>query len=65
MYGIILNFNKQMNTHKAKMNADLLNLALPPIKQLKIQNKIQLIYIQIQIQIFIQTNIIAPCTCRQ
>ena len=27
----------------------LLNLALPPIKQLKIQTKIQLIYIQIQI----------------
>ena len=34
-----------MNIHKAKMNADLLNLALSPIKQLKIQNKIQLIYI--------------------
>ena len=40
-----------MNMHKVKMNADLLNLALPQIKQLKIQNKIQLIYIQIQINI--------------
>ena len=47
-----------MNIHKAKMNSYLLNLALPPIKKLKIQNKIQLIYIQIQI--YIQTNIIAP-----
>ena len=51
-------FNKQMNIHKAKMNTDLLNLALSPLKQLKIQNKIQLIYIQIQF--YIQTNIIAP-----
>ena len=33
------------------MNADLLNLALSPIKQLKIQNKKQLIYIQIEIYI--------------
>ena len=40
------------------MNADLLNLALLLIKQLKIQNKIELIYIQIQI--YIQMNIIAP-----
>ena len=47
-----------MNIRKAKVNADLLNLALLPIKHLKIQNKIQLIYIQIQI--YIQTNIIAP-----
>ena len=38
-----------MNIHKAKTHSDLLYLALPPIKQLKIQNKIQLIYIQIQI----------------
>ena len=49
-----------MIIYQAKMNSDLLNLALPPIKQLKIQNKIQLIYIQIQINI--QTNIIDPCT---
>ena len=42
--------------NKAKMNAHFLNLALLPIKQLKIQNKIQLMYIQIQI--YIQTNII-------
>ena len=42
------------------MNADLLNLALPPIKQMKIQNKMQLIYIYIQIQIYVQMNIIAP-----
>ena len=48
-----------MNIYKAKMNANLLNLALPPIKQLKIQNKIQLIYIQIQI--YIQMNIISSC----
>ena len=45
------------------MNTDLLNLALPSIKQLKIQNKIQLIYIQIQINI--QMNIIAPWTWGQ
>ena len=52
-----------MNINKAKMNANLLNLALPLIKQLKIQNKMQLIYIQIQINI--QTNIIAPRLWRQ
>ena len=38
------------------MSADLLNLALYPIKQQKIQNKIQLIYIQMQL--YVQTNII-------
>ena len=27
------------DTHKTKMNSNLLNLALPPIKQLKTQNK--------------------------
>ena len=42
---------------QSQMNTDLLNLALPPIKQLKIQNKIQIIYIQIQI--YIQMNITA------
>ena len=47
-----------MNIHKAQMNTDLLKFVLLPIKQLKIQNKIQLIYIQIQI--YIQMNIIAP-----
>ena len=47
-----------MNIHKAIMNVDLLNLALSPIKQLKIQNKIQIIYIQLQI--YIQVNIIVP-----
>ena len=52
-----------MNTHKAKMNADLLNIALTPIKQLKIENKIQLIYIHIQINI--QMNIIAPWSWEQ
>ena len=39
-----------MNIYKAKMNTDLLNLALSPIKQLKIQNKINL-YIQMQIYV--------------
>ena len=34
-----------MDIHKAKVNADLLNLSPPPIKQLKIQNKIQYLYI--------------------
>ena len=38
MYSIILNFNKQMNTIKAKIDAYLLNLALCFIKQLQIQN---------------------------
>ena len=47
-----------MNIYKAKMNADLLNLALSPIKQLKIQNKIHLIYIQMEINT--QMNIIVP-----
>ena len=38
MYFIISSFYKQMNITKAKMNAYLLNLALFPLKQLKIQN---------------------------
>ena len=50
------NFNKQMNIYNTKIKAYLLNLAPPPIKQLKILNKIQLI--NIQIQIYIQTNIV-------
>ena len=45
------------------MNRDLLNLALHPIKQLQIQNKIQSIYLQIQI--YGQMNIITPCSWRQ
>ena len=36
---IILNFNKQMNITKAKIKVYLLNLALFPLKQLKMQNK--------------------------
>ena len=51
-----------MNKHKAKMNTDLLNLALSSIKQLKIQIEIQLIYIQMQI--YIQMNIV-PWTWEQ
>ena len=47
-----------MNIHKTKMDADLLNLVLHPIKQLKIWNKMHLIYIQLQI--YIQINIIVP-----
>ena len=52
-----------MNIHKAKMYADLLNLAISPIKQLKILNKIQLIYIQMEI--YIQMDIIVPWTWGQ
>ena len=52
-----------MNIYKAKINANLLNIALSPMKQLKIQNKIQLIYIQVQI--YIQMNIIGCCTWGQ
>ena len=52
-----------MNIYRAKMNAELLNLALSPVKQLKIQNKMQLIYIQMQI--YAQTNIIVPSTWGQ
>ena len=63
MYYIISNFNKQMNTIKAKINACLINLALSPLKQMKIQNKIQLIYIQMQLNI--QMNIVVPCTWGQ
>ena len=40
------------------MNADLLNLVLLPITQLKIQNKIQLMYIQMQV--YKQMNVIVP-----
>ena len=47
-----------MNIHKGKMNTDLLNVALSPIKQLKIQSKIQLIYIHMQL--YLQINIIVP-----
>ena len=36
MYYIISNFNKELNTTKAKINAYLLNLAISPLKQLKI-----------------------------
>ena len=35
---IIYNFYKQMDTAKAKIDADLLILALSPLKQLKVQN---------------------------
>ena len=58
-----MNFNKQMNIYKAKINTYLLNLALYPIKQLKIQNKLQLIYIQMQLDI--QMNIVFPCSWGQ
>ena len=52
-----------MNIYEAKMNAYLLSLALSPIKLLKIQNKIQLIHIQMLFNI--QTNIVVPCTWGQ
>ena len=42
MYHIILNIYKQLDTAKAKLDADLLNLALSALKQLKITNYIQL-----------------------
>ena len=38
MHYIILNFYKEMDTTKTKIDGDLLNLALSPLKQLKIQN---------------------------
>ena len=49
-----------MNIYKAKINAYLLDVALSPIKQLKIQNKIQLLYMQMEI--YIQINSVVPCT---
>ena len=45
-----------MNIHKAKMNADLLSLALSPIKQLKIHTNT--IYIYTNVNLY--TNIIVP-----
>ena len=63
MYFIILNFNKQMNTIKAKINAYLFNLAISLIKELRIQNesKIKHIYMQFNIE----TNIVVPNTWGQ
>ena len=54
-----MNLHKHMSIYKAKINIDLLNLALPSIKQLKIKNKNTIKYIQMQI--YIQTQLIVPC----
>ena len=51
-----------MNIHKAKMNEYLLNLALSPRKQMKTQNKTQLIYTKAYLYTM---NIIVPWTWEQ